>query len=93
MAHRKEGALRRLEQSGSDDLNAPVEDRVTVKAKTQSAQSPHFNANDCAFYNSLQCIVQSESSYNINREDMKCSWLKKASLTVPMEDYRGYQYQ
>ena len=47
-----------------------VEDRV--KMKTQSAQSPYFNANDCAFYNSLQCIVQSESTYNYNanREDM-----------------------
>ena len=30
-AHRKEGALRHLEQSGGDDLNVPVEDRVTVK--------------------------------------------------------------
>ena len=73
-AHRREGAIRRLEQSGSDDLNVPVEDRVAAKTKTQSSQSPvsgpDFNANDCAFRDSLQRVMQSESSYNANREDM-----------------------
>ena len=69
-AHRKEGTMRFLEQSGSDNFDVPVEDRVTVTMKTQPSQSPDFNVNDCAFYNSLQCAIQSESTYNTNREDM-----------------------
>ena len=45
-AHREAGATRRFEQSGSEDLNAPIEAKATAKMK---AQSPDFTPTTARF--------------------------------------------
>ena len=44
--------------------------------KTQPSQSPDFDGNDYALYNSYQCAIQCKSTYNTNREDM-IRWVEK----------------